>query len=266
MEQIKFDTAKSSEIPYLKKLWKDIFKDTDSYIDLYFSYKFKEGNTFVLRVEDRIVSTLYVEYNDVFIDSKIYKGAYFCGILTLEEYRNKGYALKLIEYAKKNIKNVDIIYLIPANESLFEFYKKCGFKVFTHLDKEKVLKDERVTLPSYTKDYDYNTLNKFYENSGNHLYIKRDEKFFGAIYDCYKNIMIFNDGYVIYFIEEGVLHLVEYSFSEERTKEILKGILNKKNLDEGFLYKKWGDKPFSVCITDLPVEKMSKKYVNLMLN
>ena len=49
MGQVLFDAGRINDIPYLKKMWKDIFKDDDSYIDLFFSYKFKEGNTFVIR-------------------------------------------------------------------------------------------------------------------------------------------------------------------------------------------------------------------------
>ena len=49
-------------------------------------------------------------------------------------------------------------------------------------------------------------------------------------------------------------------------KEILKGILNLKNLKEGILYKKWGQTPFSVCITDIDIESIENKYINLMLN
>lgn len=266
MAEILFDTAKNSDIPYLKKMWKDIFKDDDSYINLFFSYKFKEGNTFVIKDNKKIVSTLYVEYTDVFINGKIYKGAYFCGIATISEYRKKGYAKKLIEYAKSNVKEVDIIYLIPANESLFEFYKESGFKLFTCLDKEKVINDKKVKLKTFSEEFDFLKIKTFYENSGNNLYIRRDEKFFTAIYNCYKNIMIIDDGYVIYYIDSGILHLIEYSFSYNKAKEILKGILNLKYLKEGILYKKWGQVPFSVCITDLNVESIDKKYANLMLN
>ena len=266
MAEILFDTAKNGDIPYLKKMWKDIFKDDDSYINLFFSYKFKEGNTFVIKDNKKIVSTLYIEYTDVFINGKIYKGAYFCGIATASEYRKKGYAKKLIEYAKSNVKEVDIIYLIPANESLFEFYKESGFKLFTCLDKEKVINDIKVSLENYTEDFDYEKLNYFYEKSGNNLYIRRDKSFFKAIYNGYKNIMLFDDGYVIYYIDSGILHLIEYSFSYNKAKEILKGILNLKNLKEGILYKKWGQTPFSVCITDIDIKNVQNKYVNLMLN
>lgn len=247
-------------------MWKDIFKDDDSYIDLFFTYKFKEDLTFVIRDNGKIVSTLYAEYTDVYIDSTIYKGVYFCGIATLSEYRKKGYAKKIIEYAKEKVKGADLIYLIPANEPLFDFYKESGFKIFTYLDKEKVENDGFIKLKDFSEQFDYGKLKNFYENSGNNLYIKRDESFFKAIYNCYKNIMIFDDGYVIYYVDNGILHLTEYSFSYDKAKEILKGILNLKNLKEGILYKKYGNTPFSVCITDLNVESIDKKYVNLMLN
>jgi len=77
--EVKFDIARKSDVPALKKMWQEIFKDTKEYTELYFSYKFKEGNAFVIRIEDEIISTLYVEYTDLFIEGKILKGAYFCG-------------------------------------------------------------------------------------------------------------------------------------------------------------------------------------------
>lgn len=260
------DRAKSEDISCLKKMWKEIFGDTDEYIELYFSYKFKEDNTFVVRAQGEIVSTLYVEYNDVFFEGNMVKGAYFCGIATLKEHRGMGLAKKLINYAKENIEKVDIIYLIPANESLFDFYKETGFKVFTYLKKEEILRDDSVALGEFSEEYDYELINSFYENSGNRLYIKRDKRFFDAIYSCYKNIFTFGDGYVIFYIEDEILHLVEYSFSEKRAGEVLKGILNLKGLNKGILYKKYGDNPFSVCITELDTDNTENKYLNLMLN
>ena len=264
--QKEFDIATKKDIPYLKKIWQEIFKDSDEYTELYFSYKFKEGNTYLLKENGEIASVLYVEYTDLFYEGKIYKGAYFCGISTLEKYRGKGYASSLIKYAAENIKKVDIIYLIPANKPLFDFYKGLGFKEFTSLDKIKILKDEGAFLKPYKTDFDYEKLNEFYEKSGSSLYVKRDESFFRAIYECYKNVCIFDEGYLIWYTDDGVLHLVEYSFDYEKAVSLLKGLLNEKNINEGIIYKKWGAEPFSVCITPLDIDKTNKKYINLMLN
>lgn len=266
MEQITISVAKKEDVSCLKKIWKDIFSDSDSYIDLFFACKFNEENTFVIKHDGKIVSTLYVDYNDVYLNGEIIKGAYFSGIATLNEYRGYGFATKLINYAKEYIKKVDIIYLIPANEPLFDFYRKSGFKDFTYLAKEEITKDNITGLDEFSEEYSYEVVNSFYENSGNNLYVKRDKKFFDAIYNCYKNIMIFNDGYVIYYIEDGILHLVEYSFDELKAKEILKGILNLKNIKKGIFYNKRGKNPFSVSITSLDVESIDNKYLNLMLN
>ncbi len=264
--EIKFDIAKNEDVPVLKEMWQEIFGDTKQYTELYFSYKFKEGNTYVIRVEEEIASTLYVEYTDLSIEGKICKGAYFCGISTKEKYRGRGFAGKLIEYAKQNIKNVDIIYLIPANKSLFEFYKGFGFKEFTCIDKIKISKEAGIKLPPHTKEVDYEKLTSFYENSGNGIFVKRDMEFLKAIYGCYENITIFNDGYVIWYIGDDVIHLVEYSFEYQKAIAILQGLLNESGLNEGIIYKKWGNNPFSVCITDLEIEKIPNKYINLMLN
>ncbi len=264
--EIKFDIAKSNDIPVLKKMWRDIFKDTKEYTELYFSYKFKEGNTFIVRAGDEIASTLYVEYTELCVQGKIYKGAYFCGIATKEKYRGKGFAGSLIEYAKKNIKKVDIIYLIPANKSLFEFYKGFGFKDFTCIDKIKISREEGVKLPPHIKSADYEKMTFFYENSGNGLFVKRNEEFLKAVYGCYENINIFSDGYIVWYMADKIIHLVEYSFEYEKAVLILKGLLNEKDISEGIIYKKWGKEPFSVCITDLEIEKIPNKYINLMLN
>lgn len=266
MLQMKITNPDKCDEPVLKKMWKNIFKDSDSYIELFFSVKYKSENTFVVKENDEVVSMLFVEYNDIVINDKIYKGAYFCGIATDEKCRGKGYAGKLIEYAKSHIDKVDIIYLIPANKSLFDFYDKFGFKIFTYLDKITLTADGGISSGEYSEAFDYEKVNEFYENSGNGLYVKRNREYFDAIVKCYENIMVFSDGYVIYYIDKEVLHLVEYSFSYEQAVEAAKGIMNMKGINEAVLYKKWGGTPFSVCITDIDIENADNRYINLMLN
>ena len=60
---------------------------------------------------------------------------------------------------------------------------------------------------------------------------------------------------------DKIIHLVEYSFEYEKAVLILKGLLNEKDISEGIIYKKWGKEPFSVCITDLEIEKIPNEKV-----
>ena len=108
----------------LKKIWKDIFKDTDEYTELFFSRKVKPENTYTVREGDRIVSMVFA------VDEKIngLKAAYICGVATIPEYRGRGLCAKLMKEAEDDLKKrgYDICFLIPESESLFDFYGKMG--------------------------------------------------------------------------------------------------------------------------------------------
>ena len=54
-----FTNAKASDIGELKKMWKDIFDDDISYIELFFEYKMKPEYTFVAKDSDNIASVVY---------------------------------------------------------------------------------------------------------------------------------------------------------------------------------------------------------------
>lgn len=265
MKQLKVTNPDINDLSSLKKMWKDIFKDEDSYIELFFNKKFKPETTLVIKEDGKIVSTLYAEETILVTDKKEYKGIYLCGIATREDKRGKGYAKEIIDEALERFSDYDIIYLIPANQGLFKFYEKFGLKPFTYLNEEKInlreTKEEK-----FTHKFEYETLNKFYENSGNGLYVKRSYEDFKAIYDCYKNIRIFEDGYIVYYIENETLHITEYSFSFDRAEETGSYIIKENNLSGGFILKKHGEIPFSCYKGKVDFCSINNKYVNLLLN
>lgn len=53
-------------------------------------------------------------------------GKYVYAVATDSAFRNRGYASKLIEEAKKQMG--DFLWLIPADEELFDYYSKFGFE------------------------------------------------------------------------------------------------------------------------------------------
>lgn len=55
-----------------------------------------------------------------------YNGQYIYAVCTAENYRKQGYSSSLISEAKKHMG--DFLWLIPANDGLFEFYSKHGFE------------------------------------------------------------------------------------------------------------------------------------------
>ena len=253
------------DIPSLRKLWKDIFGDDDSYLDLFFKVKYNPETTFVIKENKEIVAMLYAEVNTVIKNKKELTGAYLCGIATKESSRGKGYASKLIEYALENLKGIDVFYLIPAEESLFEYYKRFGFEPFSYFDKTEIQPEEVDKIPGYTEDFSYDLLNGFYEATLNGCYIKRSYEDFKAIYDCYKRFMIFDDGYIVYYISKGILTITEYTIDFEKADLTGKYLMAKNQLEKGYILKRNGKTPFSAYKSSESFDKIDK-YVNLMLN
>ncbi len=116
--------ANESDVISITELWKEAFgdeyEDIKRYLDIYLKY------VLVYRENGKVMgmlSLLPVEKNGD-------KGRYIYAVATFKECRGKGISTKLLDYTKQFIKsaNEKFCILVPASESLFEFYKKRGFK------------------------------------------------------------------------------------------------------------------------------------------
>ena len=129
--------ALSSDHPYLKRLWIDVFGDNISTVDYLFENIFSPDKMFAVGHGKELAASAY--YFDVSLGNKkeIFKAAYICGVATKPEERSKGYASCLIDHAVSEIKkkDYDLILLIPASLSLFGFYGKFGFEPFSYINR-----------------------------------------------------------------------------------------------------------------------------------
>ncbi len=132
------DFATQNDYEDIAKVWRISFSDTDAYIKQFWDAMFKPENTLVYRVEGVAVAMYFFLESQVVINGKGYSAYYLYAAATLPKYRGKGYMSKLIEkgidIAKQ--RNVDFIVLVPAEESLFDYYGKFGFE--TKFNKKSV--------------------------------------------------------------------------------------------------------------------------------
>lgn len=125
---IKF--ADDNTAPLVRQMWKISFGDTDEYLDILFNYKYKNENTLIYFVEDKAVASLQMlPYSITFYRTTI-PFAYLAGLCTLPEYRNKGYMTQLIHEAHRIIasRNIPLSILIPAEESLYDYYRRFNYE------------------------------------------------------------------------------------------------------------------------------------------
>ncbi len=121
---------KEKYVGSLITLWNKVFGDDEEYIKLFFKEAYFDGECFAETDDDEVISAFYLLKCSIKYQGKIYKGRYLYAAATLPEYRGKGLMAKLIDEAKNYIKaqGLDFIALVPASDSLYDFYGKFGFK------------------------------------------------------------------------------------------------------------------------------------------
>ena len=254
----------------LKKIWKDIFKDTDEYTELFFSRKVKPENTYTVCEGDRIVSMVFA------VDEKIngLKAAYICGVATLPGYRGRGLCAKLMKEAEDDLKKrgYDICFLIPASESLFDFYGKMGYKTRFYLSKRQLICRKKADITDYNTEFDFTVMEKFYSEIKCENKPERDYENFKAIYDCYKNVRIYKNGYLLWYKEGDVLKIAEHTLCDIDTRAA--ELLYDTGLKAAEIISPCGENPYPFAMMKIlnkkiPENKFSdiyNNYVNLMLN
>lgn len=121
--------ANSSMRPHVYQMWKIVFGDPDSYMQLYFREKYRDENTLVFVENNQPVSSLQMLPITFTFHRKEISAAYYSGLCTLPEWRKKGYMAVLIEksFAELYSKNVPLAILVPQSEELLSFYEPHGF-------------------------------------------------------------------------------------------------------------------------------------------
>ena len=119
--------GKKEYVPYLKLIWKECFGDTDESINLFFDRVYSDEKVLIKIFDDIPVSMLFILELEVFFENEYKKCAYIYGVSTLDRYRGKGFSTELINYVNNKYDFFDTI-LVPASESLFDFYKLRGYK------------------------------------------------------------------------------------------------------------------------------------------
>ena len=99
------------------QLWQEAFHETPVLPDC---------TSFVAEQDGKIVCMLHA-LPQVLKANRTHKAAYLYAIATKEEYRGRGLCGKLMAYAEQNL-DADCCVLVPASESLFDFYKKLGYE------------------------------------------------------------------------------------------------------------------------------------------
>lgn len=117
--------ANSSDFCALKEVWLTCFDDTNEAVELFFK-NIANYEAYCAEDNGKAVSALYLIRTGLNYE----RAHYLCGASTLPAYRRRGIMAELIKYAlNESVKDGDkYSLLLPANQGLYSFYEKLGYK------------------------------------------------------------------------------------------------------------------------------------------
>ena len=136
----------------LRLLWKEVFNDTDEFIDSFFSRRYSVDSALIYREGGRIASMIFFPRYDFRIEREHYGLGYICGAATLPQYRGRGLMGQLIEASHEAMRERGDRFaaLIPASDSLYGYYRRYGYHELFVRSRLKVNRDEKITGAGYT--------------------------------------------------------------------------------------------------------------------
>ena len=219
--------AQKNDLPLLKQMWVDIFKDSNKFAEFAVNICDTE-EIYLVRENDRIASMVVAG-----IDLTAYgkKGFYIYGLCTQPEFEGRGYATKLMNYVceEKFSKGYEFAVAQPAQESLFDYYRKLGFENTTYLRKGQITVPKNLWA---TAAFDTVTAGRFKEIRSRysedeivHFTSKGYEKFAEYIYSEGGSTAESDGAYCLYFEnEENVIVRDLFAKSTQHALKLLQAV------------------------------------------
>lgn len=121
--------AASQSKASLYALWRTCFHDKDETIDLFFRRAFDAQNTVICKDGARLAAMLFLLPEKIRIQKRDYTAYYIYAAATAPEYRKRGIMSDMLTFCEQLCcaRDIDFLFLVPADEALFAYYGKRGF-------------------------------------------------------------------------------------------------------------------------------------------
>ena len=223
------------DIPELKKIWKDIFHDSDNFINWFFSNRFRPQMSFAHEINGEIVCVIHSYPIKINLHGKALPAVMISGVATLPHYRKKGLMHSLFKFALNKLDEMGyfLCYYYPANP---DFYKSLGHIHITDNITVNCLPSNPNKCKSETYDIKdtvmslkqlYNAFSSKYNcgvNRQDDFELKMSEHIGEGLFcKCISNASGNPDAYVIYHQTDAFYEIAELAGNEEKLTELLSG-------------------------------------------
>lgn len=252
---IKISIADSNCKQKLYELWKLAFEENDLFTSLFFENAYQSENCIVAEENNILVSALHMLPSQIVIGSnRTEKAQYIYGAATLKEFRGQGIMKMLLEYAdeygRKHGEKYSI--LMPANDNLFEFYKKCGYTKFYKI-KEIILKRDELNKFCATKysirynftidNIDKLRFNNIIDNCGSVLWNKNHLKYAVKLVQAENGFVICTEDSYVFVTQEKSTAIIKEIICNDCSFGVLLSEIMKNTTANTFIFRLKEDSP-----------------------
>ena len=218
--------ASKEDIDSLKELYLSSFEEKPEAIELFFKRIFAPENCFIAVDKDELISMVHMLPTTV----NGRNARYLYAAATKEEFRGAGIMDGLVK-AALSVYAPEICVTLPADEHLYDYYKRFGFKpleiAVAELSRTEVeaiakpFEDQELVVENYCGIRNRVLKNNFLFWNNNHInYAFEYNAFYGA------QVIKSNFGYAIAYEENGVCEVSEFICADDNSPYLLSVLLN----------------------------------------
>lgn len=202
-------------------LWQEAFGDSAEAVELFLKHKYVPENTVICEENSKIASMLFLLDGKLNIKAEKYNAYYLYAAATLKEFRGRGIMAEMLDFSKKLAaeRNIDFICLKPAEDSLYGYYKRFGYKEIFSTKTVKI--NSVIKFDSDIKESKYDTdkaiiRNRAFENTDFFEWDKDSIEYAIQQYKYYGgNVIESCKGFALYDILDGICRVKELCFTQE---------------------------------------------------
>lgn len=273
--------ANENDIAQIKTIWRICFGDEEDYIRFYLAHRFEVENMLVIHEDGKPVSMA------TFLPALLKQGEewtpvrYVYAVATLPEYRDKGYASRILKYASDKYK--EPLILQPEGEELERFYEKLGFvnafekksweiiagsdlkaASYDSIDTENSARDkkqsEEVTLAEYKEirdaHFDRENYVSWDEDAISYALLENDF--------CRGSVRKIGEDILLYRLEKNTLRVVETTLEGEALQAQIQELLSSYQVPKAVYENKGGMIKYPEGV-EKPEGVSASGYLNLTL-
>lgn len=228
--------SKQEDREGLINLWQEAFGDSRESVEIFLDSRYNAQNTFVCDENNKITSMLFLLEGKVKTNNATLNAYYLYAAATLKEFRGKGIMGQMLEAAKElaRSRGVDLICLKPAEESLYGYYSRYGYKTVFKTKKAVFnvpfnacsLSASGVPDAFTAREVAFGDIDRFIWDKDAITFAVEQHKYYGGKVYCDCN------GYCLYSIDGEICCVKEIAFTHCKLHQIISEIACLEKISE----------------------------------